>query len=264
MIFDNFSELLFLLTAPRSRERSGPWTTALCFPLLSKYQFDFSLLLPSNLFFMKTSKGFQDGHIWYSVFSRSPRSSFTRAQRVSCCFSLLLCTMLTSIMFWGVPKDPAEQKMDLGTNPHHCLGREMDRQQNLEAGQLNKWAFSQERDLMVPGVIFNPPLCLILTGKIEFTWQEVMIGFESSLLMFPINLLIVQIFRNIRSWPATEAREKKPGKNGRVSPSLPPNPQVTQAVSLTPEAVIKASPCGCSPVSPALPSAAMHYPISPV
>ncbi|NXD76051.1 PK1L2 protein, partial [Halcyon senegalensis] len=139
----------------------------------------------SNLFFMKTSKGFQDGHIWYSVFSRSPRSSFTRAQRVSCCFSLLLCTMLTSIMFWGVPKDPAEQKMDL--------------------------------------------------GKIEFTWQEVMIGFESSLLMFPINLLIVQIFRNIRSRPATQGTEKKPGKNSRVSPSLPASPEVSQAVRLTPE-----------------------------
>ncbi|NXU58239.1 PK1L2 protein, partial [Turnix velox] len=151
----------------------------------------------SNLFFMKTSKGFQDGHIWYSVFSRSPRSSFTRAQRVSCCFSLLLCTMLTSIMFWGVPKDPAEQKMDL--------------------------------------------------GKIEFTWQEVMIGLESSLLMFPINLLIVQIFRNVRSRPVIEGREKKPGKSGRVSPRVPPTPQATQAVSLTPEAVTKASPCGCSP-----------------
>ncbi|OXB80026.1 UNVERIFIED_CONTAM: hypothetical protein H355_014070 [Colinus virginianus] len=143
----------------------------------------------SNLFFMKTSKGFQDGHIWYSVFSRSPRSSFTRAQRVSCCFSLLLCTMLTSIMFWGVPKDPAEQKMDL--------------------------------------------------GKIEFTWQEVMIGFESSLLMFPINLLIVQIFRNTRPRPAMQGGEKKPGKNGRVSPRLPPAPQVTPSISLTPEAVIK-------------------------
>ncbi|KAM9374082.1 polycystin-1-like protein 3 [Phaethornis superciliosus] len=143
----------------------------------------------SNLFFMKTSKGFQDGHIWYSVFSRSPRSSFTRAQRVSCCFSLLLCTMLTSIMFWGVPKDPAEQKMDL--------------------------------------------------GRIEFTWQEVMIGFESSLLMFPINLLIVQIFRNIQPRPATQEREKKLGKNGRVSPSLPPTPQVPEAVPLTPEAVTK-------------------------
>ncbi|NXP94231.1 PK1L2 protein, partial [Passerina amoena] len=143
----------------------------------------------SNLFFMETSKGFQDGHIWYSVFSRSPRSSFTRAQRVSCCFSLLLCTMLTSIMFWGVPKDPAEQKMDL--------------------------------------------------GKIEFTWQEVMIGFESSLLMFPINLLIVQIFRNIRPRPAQQGREKKPGKNGRVSPSLPPTPGATQAASLTPETDIR-------------------------
>ncbi|NXV60184.1 PK1L2 protein, partial [Molothrus ater] len=143
----------------------------------------------SNLFFMKTSKGFQDGHIWYSVFSRSPRSSFTRAQRVSCCFSLLLCTMLTSIMFWGVPKDPAEQKMDL--------------------------------------------------GKIEFTWQEVMIGFESSLLMFPINLLIVQIFRNVRPRPAQQSREKKPGKNGRVSPSLPPTPGATQAACLTPEADIR-------------------------
>ncbi|XP_063267148.1 polycystin-1-like protein 2 [Prinia subflava] len=143
----------------------------------------------SNLFFMRTSKGFQDGHIWYSVFSRSPRSSFTRAQRVSCCFSLLLCTMLTSIIFWGVPKDPAEQKMDL--------------------------------------------------GKIEFTWQEVMIGFESSLLMFPINLLIVQIFRNTRPRPAQQGREKKPGKNGQVSPSLPPTPGATQAASVTPEAVTK-------------------------
>ncbi|XP_066494065.1 polycystin-1-like protein 2 [Tiliqua scincoides] len=144
----------------------------------------------SNLFFLKTSKGFQDSHIWYSIFSRSPRSTFTRAQRVSCCFSLLLCTMLTSIMFWGVPKDPADQKMDL--------------------------------------------------GKIEFTWQEVMIGFESSLLMFPINLLIVQIFRNIRLRPNKETKEKKLGKSGRISPSLPTPPHpATQSISLTPEAVIK-------------------------
>ncbi|KAM6430104.1 polycystin-1-like protein 3 [Liasis olivaceus] len=141
----------------------------------------------SNLFFMKTSRGFRDGHIWYSIFNRCPRSSFTRAQRVSCCFSLLLCTMLTSIMFWGVPKDPADQKMDL--------------------------------------------------GKIEFTWQEVMIGFESSLLMFPINLLIVQIFRNIR--PQLK-KEQKPGKSGRVSPDLPSLPhQSPPSVSLTAEAVIK-------------------------
>ncbi|XP_067904985.1 polycystin-1-like protein 2 [Heterodontus francisci] len=143
----------------------------------------------SNLFFMKTAKDFRDGHIWYSVLNRPPRSPFTRVQRVSCCFSLLLCTMLTSIIFWGVPKDPAQQKMDL--------------------------------------------------GKIEFTWQEVVIGFESSLLMFPINLLIVQIFRNIQPRSRGSQVEKKQGKHGRISPSLPASSQCLQTCSLTPEAVIK-------------------------
>lgn len=116
--------LTFLLPSYNSAYRHEPGWAALCslIPLPS-----LSAALPpllfflSNLFFMKTSKGFRDGHIWYSIFSRSPRSCFTRAQRVSCCFSLLLCTMLTSIMFWGVPKDPAEQKMDLGIHPNPGL-----------------------------------------------------------------------------------------------------------------------------------------------
>ncbi|XP_007937387.1 LOW QUALITY PROTEIN: polycystic kidney disease protein 1-like 2 [Orycteropus afer afer] len=140
----------------------------------------------SHLFSMKSSAGFQDGHVWYSIFCRSPRSPFTRVQRVSCCFSLLLCTMLTSIMFWGVPKDPAEQKMDL--------------------------------------------------GKIEFTWQEVMIGHESSILMFPINLLIVQIFRNTRP---RAAKEQKTGNWGWRGPSLTPSPQPVEDGLLTPETVTK-------------------------
>ncbi|KAL6045311.1 hypothetical protein STEG23_018459 [Scotinomys teguina] len=142
----------------------------------------------SHLFFTKTSTGFQDGHIWYSVFCNSTRSSFTRVQRVSCCLSLLLCTMLASIMFWGVPKDPAEQKMDL--------------------------------------------------GKIEFTWQEVMIGLESSILVFPINLLIVQIFRNTR--PRLPLEED--GKREQGPPNLAPSPQPMEEGLLTPETVTKACP----------------------
>ncbi|XP_031192748.1 polycystic kidney disease protein 1-like 2 [Mastomys coucha] len=139
----------------------------------------------SHLFFTKTSTGFQDGHIWYSVFCSSTRSRFTRVQRASCCFSMLLCTMLTSIMFWGVPKDPAEQKMDL--------------------------------------------------GKIEFTWQEVMIGLESSVLMFPINLLIVQIFRNTRPrLPMQKDRKQKRGP-----PNLTASLQPTEEGLLTPETVTK-------------------------
>ncbi|XP_021494524.1 polycystin-1-like protein 2 isoform X1 [Meriones unguiculatus] len=139
----------------------------------------------SHLFFTKTSTGFQDGHIWYSVFCNATRSSFTRVQRVSCCFSMLLCTMLTSIMFWGVPKDPAEQKMDL--------------------------------------------------GKIEFTWQEVMIGLESSILMFPINLLIVQIFRNTRPRLPMEKDEKRE----QGPPNLTPSPQPIEEGLLTPDTGIE-------------------------
>lgn len=38
----------------------------------------------------------------------------------------------------------------------------------------------------------------VVAGHIEFTWQQVMIGIQSSIIMFPINLLIVSIFRNTR------------------------------------------------------------------
>ncbi|XP_061526662.1 polycystin-1-like protein 2 isoform X2 [Phycodurus eques] len=143
----------------------------------------------SNLFFMKTAKDFRDGHIWFSVISRPPCSTFTRVQRVSCCFSLLLCTMLTSIMFWGIPTDPSEQTMDL--------------------------------------------------GHIEFTWQQVMIGIQSSIIMFPINLLIVSIFRNTRPREKAPKSDKtKQGKTVRVSPSQTSSPQKEQK-DITPDTVLK-------------------------
>ncbi|XP_053283068.1 polycystic kidney disease protein 1-like 2 [Pleuronectes platessa] len=143
----------------------------------------------SNLFFMKTAKDFRDGHIWFSVISRPPCSTFTRVQRVSCCFSLLLCTMLTSIMFWGIPTDPSEQTMDL--------------------------------------------------GHIEFTWQQVMIGIQSSIIMFPINLLIVSIFRNTRPREKTSKTDaSKQGKTRRVSPSQMSSPQ-KELKDITADTVIK-------------------------
>ncbi|XP_055755421.1 polycystic kidney disease protein 1-like 2 [Salvelinus fontinalis] len=145
----------------------------------------------SNMFFMRTAKDFRDGHIWFSVISRPPTSTFTCVQRVSCCFSLLLCTMLTSIMFWGIPTDPSEQTMDL--------------------------------------------------GHIEFTWQQLMIGVQSSIIMFPINLLIVSIFRNTRPRETKPGKHKaevsKQGKTGRVTHSQPSSPQRDR--ELTPDTVIK-------------------------
>ncbi|XP_056899463.1 polycystic kidney disease protein 1-like 2 [Takifugu flavidus] len=134
---------------------------------------EMDLMRFSNLFFMKASKDFSDGHLWYSVISRPPSSTFTRVQRVSCCFSLLLCTMLTSIMFYGIPSDPSEQTMDL--------------------------------------------------GHFEFTWQQFMIGVQSSLIMFPINILIVSIFRH------TQPRKPCCCKCKRETPDVPGRTCFSQA-----------------------------------
>ncbi|XP_065818468.1 polycystin-1-like protein 2 [Labrus bergylta] len=135
----------------------------------------------SNLFFMKTTKDFSDGHLWYSVISRPPSSTFTCVQRVSCCFSLLLCTMLTSLMFYGIPTDPSEQTLDL--------------------------------------------------GHFEFTWQQFMIGVQSSLIMFPVNILIVSIFRSTRPRETSCCWRKavKPAALERLSfsQSVPTNVNVT-------------------------------------
>lgn len=40
-----------------------------------------------------------DHHLWFSVFARPARSRFTRVQRLFCCLSLLLLSMLASAMW---------------------------------------------------------------------------------------------------------------------------------------------------------------------
>ncbi|XP_070832678.1 polycystin-1-like protein 2 [Chaetodon trifascialis] len=142
----------------------------------------------SNLFFMKTSRDFSDGHLWYSVISRPPSSTFTCVQRISCCFSLLLCTMLTSIMFYGIPADPSEQTMDL--------------------------------------------------GHFEFTWQQFMIGVQSSLIMFPVNILIVSIFRNTRPQETSCCKRKKEKLDVLEQTSISQTPPTNVNVNVSLETVI--------------------------
>ncbi|XP_057193053.1 polycystic kidney disease protein 1-like 2 isoform X3 [Triplophysa rosa] len=143
----------------------------------------------SNLFFMKTTTDFCDGHIWYSVVSRPPSSNFTRVQRISCCFSVLLCTMLTSIMFYGIPTDPSDQSMDM--------------------------------------------------GHIELTWSQVMIGIQSSIIVFPVNLLIVGIFRHSRPREKkTKQKEKKKSKSQKTEKEKPFSSHLDQN-NITAEFLIK-------------------------
>ncbi|XP_032363993.1 polycystic kidney disease protein 1-like 2 [Etheostoma spectabile] len=102
-----------------------------------------------NIFHSRTSTGFRDEHIWVSIVDPPSRSPFTRAQRVSCCMSLLLCTMAINIAFWSIPMDA------------------------------------------------NSPIVFKI-GSLQITWQELMVGVQSGFLMFPINILIITIFRSIR------------------------------------------------------------------
>jgi polycystin 1L2 len=59
------------------------------------------------------SRGLRDSHLYFSVLFRPSRSTFTRAQRLTCILSLLLTTMLASIMFFQIDepiKEPKDQR----------------------------------------------------------------------------------------------------------------------------------------------------------
>ena len=43
-----------------------------------------------------------DEHLWFSIFARPVQSSFTRLDRLTCCFVLLSISMLMNIMYYGV------------------------------------------------------------------------------------------------------------------------------------------------------------------
>ncbi|MEQ2165151.1 hypothetical protein GOODEAATRI_014066 [Goodea atripinnis] len=76
-------------------------------------------------------------------------------------------------------------------------------------------------------------------GHIEFTWQQVMVGIQSSIIMFPINLLIVSIFRNTRPREKTaKAEGLKQGNTVKVSPSQTTSPH-KEIKHITPDTVIK-------------------------
>ncbi|XP_035672195.1 polycystic kidney disease protein 1-like 2 [Branchiostoma floridae] len=62
-----------------------------------------------NLFSKSAVRQLFDGHLWFSVAWRPNRSNFSRVQRLSCCLTLLFCTMVTNAMFYRTDtsvKDP--------------------------------------------------------------------------------------------------------------------------------------------------------------
>jgi hypothetical protein len=56
----------------------------------------------------------RDGHLWFSVFARPTFSSFTRTDRLTCCFVLMYLTMLMNIMYYEQDKTVNTGSLQLG------------------------------------------------------------------------------------------------------------------------------------------------------
>ena len=125
-------------------------------------QFDF-------LFAQTARKNLYDGHIWFSVFTRPPRSHFTRCQRLGCCLTLLLTSMLANAMFY---KDPAPASND-------------------------------------PNAPKAQPSDSIHLGPITISIEQIKIGFTSSLVVVPVNLIIATLFQKAK--PKEDKKDKKGG-----------------------------------------------------
>ncbi|ESP00683.1 hypothetical protein LOTGIDRAFT_157972 [Lottia gigantea] len=74
----------------------------------------------THLFSEHARNNATDSHLWLSVVFRPNRSTFTRAQRVSCCICILFLTMITSAMFFrssNVDTDEETVKDELVLGP---------------------------------------------------------------------------------------------------------------------------------------------------
>lgn len=120
------------------------------------------------LFSTEARKNLTDNHLWFSVLARPPKSTFTRVQRLSCCLSVILTTMVANAMFYQVGDESSS-----GTSIH--------------------------------------------VGPFSFSIKQISIGITSSMVVLPVNILVVTIFRKIRPPDPTknkEEKEKDPNQQG--------------------------------------------------
>ena len=66
------------------------------------------------LFSRQAKDNLNDDHLWFSIFSRPVQSSFTRLDRLTCCFVLLSISMLMNIMYYGMDNSPSEGGLKIG------------------------------------------------------------------------------------------------------------------------------------------------------
>lgn len=73
---------------------------------------DFNYLLEKE-----TKYKLNDGHMWLSIISRPIYSSFSRSERLTCCFVLLCMSMLMNIMYYDTQPEEANNNDGLKLGP---------------------------------------------------------------------------------------------------------------------------------------------------
>ena len=67
----------------------------------------------SEHFKSRAPRQLTESHLWLSVACKVPCSRFTRAQRASCCLSVLFCAMVTNAMFYNMSSE-TDQMIQVG------------------------------------------------------------------------------------------------------------------------------------------------------
>lgn len=101
------------------------------------------------IFYSKTTRNISDGHLWLSVVMKPSNSTFSRAQRLTCCLTVLFTAMITNAMYYEF--EPST---------------------------------------------FNTEESTIVFGPFVINLKQIMIGIQSSVVIVPINFIIMFIFKN--------------------------------------------------------------------
>ena len=131
-----------------------------------------------RLLVAELQRGFFDKHVWLSMWDRPPRSRFTRMQRATCCVLLVGLFLGANAVWYGAVGDSAHRCVlwrppaCLGTPPH-------------PPPQASPCVLSRSQG----PVSSLAPLSL----------DTVAVGLVSSLVVYPVYLAILFLFRMSRS-----------------------------------------------------------------
>jgi hypothetical protein len=62
----------------------------------------------------QTKENLSDSHLWFSIFARPVQSSFTRLDRLTCCFVLLSLSMVMNILYYGMDNSAKQDGLQIG------------------------------------------------------------------------------------------------------------------------------------------------------